>query len=109
MSAAGERGCRPPPAGTAPLTPAQIKTGLARLPGWEYADRTISKTFSFDDYAATIAFANAVAGIAEREDHHPEMLVGYDKCRVAYHTHSIGGISQNDLVCAAAIEALCRT
>ena len=52
---------------------------------------------------------NGVAAIAQREDHHPDMLVGYDQCRVAYRTHSVGGISANDFICAAKVEALCRT
>lgn len=102
----GPRRCRPVPAGTPPLSPARIDAGLAQLPGWEHSDGVICKTFSFGSYAETIAFVNAVADIAQREDHHPDMLVGYDKCRVAYHTHSVGGISENDFICAAEIEAL---
>lgn len=102
----GPRRCRPVPAGTPPLSPARIDAGLAQLPGWEHRDGVICKTFSFGSYAETIAFVNAVADIAQREDHHPDMLVGYDKCRVAYHTHSVGGISENDFICAAKIEAL---
>ncbi|MFA5914195.1 MAG: 4a-hydroxytetrahydrobiopterin dehydratase [Burkholderiales bacterium] len=104
----GERSCRPLPAGTAPLAQVQIEARLAQLPGWEYRDGAISKTFAFGRYADTIAFVNGVATIAQHEDHHPEMLVGYDRCRVAYCTHSIGGISENDFICAARIEALCR-
>ncbi|HUX24628.1 MAG TPA: 4a-hydroxytetrahydrobiopterin dehydratase [Burkholderiales bacterium] len=100
--------CRPLPAGTPPLARAQIDAGLAQLPGWAYAEGAISKTFAFGNYAETIAFVNAVAWIAQREDHHPDMLVGYDKCRVAFSTHSVGGISENDFICAAKIEALCR-
>ena len=105
----GRRSCRPLPAGTPPLAQAQIDAALARLPGWEHRDGAIGKTFSFASYADTIAFVNAVAAIAQREDHHPDMLVGYDQCRVAYRTHSVGGISENDFVCATMIEALCRT
>jgi 4a-hydroxytetrahydrobiopterin dehydratase len=100
--------CRPLPAGTAPLAQAEIDAGLGALPGWEHRDGAIGKTFSFSNYAETMAFVNAVAWIAEREDHHPDLLVGYDKCRVAYRTHSVGGISSNDFICAAKIEALCR-
>ena len=104
----GARSCRPLPPGTPPLTQAQIGARLAQLAGWEYRDGAISKTFAFGSYADTIAFVNAVAAIAQHEDHHPKMLVGYDRCRVAYCTHSIGGISENDFLCAARIEALCR-
>ena len=100
--------CRPLPSGTPPLAQEQIDSRLARLPGWEYKDGAIGKTFAFGSYAGTIAFVNGVAAIAQREDHHPDMLVGYDKCRVTYCTHSIGGVSENDFICAARIEALCR-
>jgi 4a-hydroxytetrahydrobiopterin dehydratase len=79
------------------------------LPGWEHEDGAIGKTFSFGNFAETMVFVNGVAWIAEREDHHPDLSVSYDKCRVAYSTHSIGGISGNDFICAAKIEALCRT
>jgi len=103
------RTCRPLPAGTPPLAQAQIAAALARLPGWEHRGGAIGKTFSFGTYADTIAFVNAVAKIAQREDHHPEMQVGYGQCRVAYRTHSVGGISESDFVCATMIEALCRT
>ena len=103
------RNCRPLPAGTPPLARAQIDAALAQLPGWDYREGAIGKTFSFGSYADSIAFVNAVAKIAQREDHHPEMQVGYDRCRVAYRTHSVGGISESDFVCATMIEDLCRT
>jgi len=109
VSKLAARSCTPLPAGTAPLAQAQIDAGLGELPGWEHKNGTIGKTFSFKNYAETMAFVNAVAWIAEREDHHPDMLIGYDKCRVAYCTHSVGGISDNDFICAAKIEALCLT
>ena len=107
MSKLAQKSCRPVPAGTPPLTPAEIGAGLEQLPGWELRDGAIGKTFSFRNFAETMAFVNGVAWIAAREDHHPDMLVGYDKCRIAYSTHSTGGISENDLICAAKIEALC--
>lgn len=103
------RTCSPLPAGTPPLAQAQIDAGLAQLPGWEYSGGAIGKTFSFGTYAATMAFANKVAAIAEREDHHPDMQIGHGQCRVAYRTHSVGGLSENDFICASMIEALCRT
>ena len=55
-----------------------------------------------------MAFVNMVAWVAQREDHHPAMLIGYNKCKVSWNTHSVGGISMNDFICAAKIEALCR-
>ena len=108
MSKFAHRSCRELPSGAPPLTQAQIDAGLVELPGWEHKDGAIGKTFSFRNYAETMAFVNGVAWIAEREDHHPDMSVGYDRCRVAYSTHSVGGISEKDFICAAKIEALCR-
>ncbi len=75
-------------------------------PGWQQQGGTIVKTFSFQDYHRTIAFVNAVAWIAHRQDHHPELVVGYNTCRVEYTTHSAGGLSDKDLVCAALVDAL---
>ena len=109
IEALARENCRALPAGTPPMEQARIDADLAQLPGWAHSDGAISKTFAFGTYAETIAFVNAVAAIAQREDHHPDLSVGYDKCRVAYRTHSVGGISANDFICAAKIEALCRT
>jgi len=103
-----QRKCRDLPAGTRPLAQAQVDAFLALLPGWAHRDGTIDKVFSFGSYTETMAFVNAVAAIAERENHHPDMLVTFGTCRVSYSTHSVGGISENDFICAAKIEALCR-
>jgi 4a-hydroxytetrahydrobiopterin dehydratase len=107
MRELAKESCKPVPAGTPPLTREQIDAGLERLPGWKYRDGAIGKNFSFKNFADTMAFVNGVAWIAAREDHHPEMLVSYSQCRIAYNTHSVGGISENDFICAAKIEALC--
>lgn len=108
MNELEQRTCRALPADARPLAQPQIESFLALLPGWAHQDGAIDKVFSFGSYAQTMAFVNGVAAIAERENHHPDMLVSYDKCRVSYSTHSIGGISENDFICAAKIEALCR-
>ena len=81
---------------------------LTQLPGWECDGKAIAKSFSFAGYAATLAFVNAVARIAREQDHHPDIAFGYNRCRVAYTTHSADGITLNDLICAAKIEALPR-
>ena len=87
---------------------AQLAALLALLPGWESDGDTIAKSFAFTGYQPTLAFVNAVARIAQEQDHHPDIAFGYKQCRVAYSTHSVGGISLNDLICAAKIEALPR-
>jgi 4a-hydroxytetrahydrobiopterin dehydratase len=98
--------CLPLPHGTAALTRAEIDSLLKEVPGWSYDGKVIAKAYSFKDYHETMAFVNAAAWIAHREDHHPDLAVSYNRCRVELSTHSIGGISRNDFICAARIERL---
>jgi 4a-hydroxytetrahydrobiopterin dehydratase len=84
----------------------QIATHLADASGWALVDGAVEKTYSFADYHHTLAFVNALAWIAHREDHHPELRVSYNRCGVRFNTHSVGGISINDFICAAKVDAL---
>ena len=90
------------------LTQARIRELLPDIPGWELAEdgHTLVKTFRFDDYYRTMAFVNALAFVAHREDHHPDLSVHYDRCVVRYSTHDVGGLSENDFICAAKAESL---
>ncbi|MEP7184043.1 MAG: 4a-hydroxytetrahydrobiopterin dehydratase [Betaproteobacteria bacterium] len=88
------------------LDPAALDAELAALPGWLHADGRIEKTFRFANYHETIAFVNALAWIAHRQDHHPDLGVHYNRCVVAYSTHDAGGVTLNDCICAAQVEAL---
>ena len=83
-----------------------VRAELAHLPGWTRSGERIEKTFRFADYHATIDFVNAVAAIAHVEDHHPDLGVHYDRCVVAWSTHSAGGVTLNDCICAARVEAI---
>ncbi len=91
------------------FTPTQVDEHLRALLGWSFADRKITKTYSFKNYYETIAFVNVVAAISHVTDHHPDLSVHYNRCVVAYNTHDVeqgkGGISINDFICAARIEA----
>jgi 4a-hydroxytetrahydrobiopterin dehydratase len=98
--------CLPCEGGVAPLGPAEIERLLGQLQGWEYAAGRIAKTYSFTNYHQTMAFVNATAWISHREDHHPDLTVGYNRCRVEYVTHAIGGLSENDFICAAKLDKL---
>jgi 4a-hydroxytetrahydrobiopterin dehydratase len=100
--------CRPCVAGGAPLSCAEIERFLQLLDGWAYRDGVITKTFRFPTYCQTMAFVNATAWISQREDHHPELHVGYNTCRIDYCTHAIDGLSENDFICAAKVDALLR-
>jgi 4a-hydroxytetrahydrobiopterin dehydratase len=93
-------------AGAARLAEAQLREHLARLPGWAHTGDRIEKTFRFANYFETIAFVNALAYVAHREDHHPDLGVHYDRCEVAWSTHSAGGVTLNDCICAAKVDEL---
>ncbi|HVF63611.1 MAG TPA: 4a-hydroxytetrahydrobiopterin dehydratase [Casimicrobiaceae bacterium] len=88
------------------LADAEIGEALGVLPGWSIVADRIAKTFRFAGYHETIAFVNAVAWIAHRADHHPDLSVHYNRCIVSWSTHDAGGITRNDLVCAARVERL---
>lgn len=98
--------CVPCEGGVSPLDAREIESLLKQLGGWQHAGNGIAKTYVFRDYYQTMAFVNAVAWLAHREDHHPDLSVGYKQCRVEYTTHAIGGLSENDFICAAKIDAL---
>jgi 4a-hydroxytetrahydrobiopterin dehydratase len=90
------------------LTPARVRELLPDVPGWEVVEdgHALSRMFTFKDYYRTIAFVNALAWMANREDHHPDLSVHYDRCVVRYSTHDVGGLSENDFICAAKAETL---
>jgi 4a-hydroxytetrahydrobiopterin dehydratase len=98
--------CKPCEGGVSPLTPAETDALLGQLTGWQLIDGAITKTYEFKNYYQTMAFVNAVAWVSHREDHHPDLAVGYNRCKVDYMTHAINGLSENDFICAAKIDAL---
>ena len=90
----------------AKLSDQQATSFLKQVPQWERTGAEISRTFKFANYYETMAFVNATAWISNRENHHPDLEVGYNKCKVRYSTHSVGGLSENDFICAAKIDNL---
>ena len=104
-----QRKCKACEGEAAKLGDAQISKMLKELRGWERTKSPggeIAKTFKFKNYYETMAFVNAAAWVSHREDHHPDMEVGYNTCRVAYLTHAINGLSVNDFICAAKLDKL---
>ena len=97
--------CTPQKGGQA-LSETQIATQLKHLTGWEVSKGELVKTFPFKNYYETMAFVNAAAWVSHREDHHPDLKVGYNKCQVHYSTHDVQGLSNNDFICAAKLDAL---
>ncbi len=88
----------------------EIVSHLAKLDGWKLtgdgAVVAIEKTFHFANYFETVAFVNAVALVAHKQDHHPDLQVHYNRCVVCFNTHDVGGISMTDFDCAAQVDAL---
>jgi 4a-hydroxytetrahydrobiopterin dehydratase len=95
--------CRP---GAPLMLVSELMQRTASLPGWDYAENRLTKTFRFDNYYHTIAFVNALAYIANRQDHHPDLSVHYSRVVVSFATHDAGGVTLNDCICAAKIEVL---
>jgi 4a-hydroxytetrahydrobiopterin dehydratase len=106
MNELARKKCKPCEGGIDPLTLEQVRPMLKGLQGWAIDGKMIAKTYEFKNYFETMAFVNAAAWVSHREDHHPDMLVGYNKCRVSYVTHAIDGLSENDFICAAKLDAL---
>lgn len=98
--------CKPCEGGVSPLSTDETAKLLKQLEGWALENGVIAKTFAFKDYYQTMAFVNAAAWVSHREDHHPDVAVGYNQCRVSYVTHAIKGLSENDFICAAKLDAL---
>jgi 4a-hydroxytetrahydrobiopterin dehydratase len=94
------------------LTDAEIKDHLAAVDGWALQDGKVVKTFSFKNYYETLAFVNAIAYVIHADDHHPELVVTYNRVVARFDTHSVnggkGGISENDFISAAKVDAIYR-
>lgn len=98
--------CKPCEGGVSPLTADESAKLLKQLKGWAVENGVIAKTYAFKNHYQAMAFVNAAAWISHREDHHPDIVVGYNQCKVTYITHAIKGLSENDFICAAKLDAL---
>jgi 4a-hydroxytetrahydrobiopterin dehydratase len=105
-----DKRCKPCEGGVAALSKSEAQQLLKQLQGWELnsSATAISKTFTFKNYFRTMSFVNAIAWIANQENHHPDLTVSFDRCVVQYTTHAINGLSENDFICAAKIDAISK-
>lgn len=97
--------------GVPPMDTAEVQNRLAQsgeVTGWQHQQESLERTFEFKNYHETMAFVNALAWICHQEDHHPTLSITYNRCLVRFDTHSVGGISMNDFICAAKVNALLR-
>lgn len=108
MTELTQKTCKVCEGGVNPLSRAEAEKMLAQVPGWSLTTDAsgISRTYKFKNYYETMAFVNALAWVAHREDHHPDIEVGYSACHVRFTTHAINGLSENDFICAAKINRL---
>jgi 4a-hydroxytetrahydrobiopterin dehydratase len=107
MSELSEKKCKPCEGGVTPLARSEAQNLLTQLAtDWTLAEDGLSirREFRFKDFYRTMSFVNAVAHIANIEDHHPDLEVGYGYCRAVFTTHAIKGLSENDFICAAKID-----
>lgn len=109
MSDLASRKCVPCDKGTPPLKGAAAQSLLSQLHGWQIVDeQRLQRQFKFDDFAAALAFVNRVGEIAESEQHHPDIQLGWGKAAIEIWTHSIGGLSEADFILAAKIDQIQR-
>ena len=108
MTSLTEQRCLPCEGGIAPLNADEIRQLMTELKQWQVSTdyKTIHKSFRFGNYYETMAFVNAIAWISNQENHHPDLEVGYNYCTVKYTTHAVDGLTKNDFICAAKIDAL---
>jgi 4a-hydroxytetrahydrobiopterin dehydratase len=109
MSELTSKHCVPCEGGVAPLTREQSSELMKQLHGeWQLNEdnKSIKRSFKFKNFYHTMSFVNAVAHVSNKEDHHPDLEVGYNYCNICYNTHAIGGLSENDFICAAKVDAL---
>jgi 4a-hydroxytetrahydrobiopterin dehydratase len=100
--------CQPRKGKEHALGAAEVAKLLHALPGWQLREdgKAIVKDFRFEDFHRTLGFINAVGFMANHEDHHPDIEAGYGHCQLLWSTHDVGGLSMNDFICAARVEAL---
>ena len=103
-----QRKCKPCEGGTEPLPPSAAQQLLEDVTGWELVDgKSIRKTVRCQDFLDAVSVIQRIAPIAEAEDHHPDLhLTGYRRLTIELSTHAIGGLSENDFILAAKIDAL---
>jgi 4a-hydroxytetrahydrobiopterin dehydratase len=109
MSELSEKHCTPCKGGVEPLSPNEAQQMMKQLHSeWLLAadGRNIARNWKFKNFLRTMSFVNAAAHIVNIEDHHPDLTIGYDHCRIQFTTHAIDGLSENDFICAARIDAI---
>jgi 4a-hydroxytetrahydrobiopterin dehydratase len=103
-----DRHCQPIAPGTKPLASAALPALLAQLESWrpDPTGTAITRTFELEDFPTAIRLVNRVAALAEDENHHPDVDIRWNKVTLTLSSHDVGGLSENDFILAAQIDAL---
>lgn len=101
-----EERCGPVEAGQRPMLPDEIQKFSGGVPQWIVTDKSLERDFKFKDFRQALEFVNKVAELSEAEDHHPDISIAYNKVRITFSTHKIGGISKNDFIMAAKVDRI---
>ncbi|OGC84125.1 MAG: hypothetical protein A2W07_05165 [candidate division Zixibacteria bacterium RBG_16_43_9] len=101
-----DENCRPVMTGENSLSDNAVKELLVQIPEWTLREKSIEREFQFKDFKGSIAFVNKVADLAERQNHHPDICIYYNKVKLVLSTNKIGGLSRNDFILAAKIDLL---
>jgi 4a-hydroxytetrahydrobiopterin dehydratase len=100
--------CKPCDGGVPPMAIEEAQELQSEVPSWEiiHEGHAIRRILTFQNHYEVMAFVNAVAWISHREDHHPNLTVGYSRCELIYTTHAVDGLTENDFICAAKVDAI---
>ena len=101
-----DENCRQPKTGDLPLLPEETKKLISDIPQWTLADKSIQREFSFKDFRQSMEFVNKVADLAEKQNHHPDIFIFYNRVKLVLSTHKVGRLSRNDFILAAKIDLL---
>jgi len=106
MTSLASRACAPCKGEEGKLSPAEIKAHLVALPAWQHGGDRITRRFTFKNFVQALAFVNQLGEVAEEQGHHPDLTLGWGYVGVTLTTHDCGGLSLNDMIMAAKIDAL---
>ncbi|MBI5469144.1 MAG: 4a-hydroxytetrahydrobiopterin dehydratase [Deltaproteobacteria bacterium] len=101
-----EENCSPPSPGSLPLSVGEAVRLSREVPAWSLKEGSIEREFKFKDFKGAMAFTNTVAGVADSQDHHPDILISYNRVRLTLTTHKTGGLTRNDFILASRIDRL---
>jgi len=98
--------CVPCEGGAPPMSDTQACSLIPQVPGWELRGVALERRFKFKDFRESMAFVNKVADLAEAEGHHPDIRISWNRVTLTLSTHAVKGLSENDFILAAKINAL---